>query len=215
MFNKKNCNGCGKKINTSYDFCPFCGNNVIGKKEDMGMLGRGDEINNFEKTTEDLFSGFGGGILNKMLKSTMKMLEKELEKELQEQKKHPQSNMQLFINGKRVDIPQISNSQHIPKEKKQISSKHFSEANQKKFISMKKQEPKTEIKRIGDLIIYEIKLPKVKSIKDISIIKLENSVEIKAISKNNSYVKTIPISISLTNYTFNNEKLILEFESSN
>ncbi len=215
MFNKKSCGKCGKKISQSYDFCPFCGNNIIGKQEDLGMLGNNDEVNQFENLTQNIFGGFGGGMLNKMLGNAMKMLEKEMQKEINAQKKQPQSNMQLFINGKKIDLPQMQNQKPVQKEKPQISSTHFSETNQKKFVSLEQKEPKTELKRIGDTIIYEIKIPNVRSLKDISIFKLENSVEIKSISKTNSYFKSIPINLPLTNYEFKEEKLILEFESKN
>ena len=211
MFNRKSCGKCGRKIKDSYDFCPFCGNNVIGKKEDLGMLGDRDEINDFENLTNNLFSGFGGGMLNKMLGNAMKILEKEIQKEMKMQKKQPQSNMQLFVNGKRIDIPNMQQTKSV--QKKQISSTHFSETNQKKFSSLEKKEPKTELKRIGDIILYEINLPKVKSLNDISIVKLENSVEIKAISKTNAYFKSIPINLPLTNHELGEGKLILEFES--
>ena len=43
-----------------------------------------------------------------------------------------------------------------------------------------------------------------------SIIKLESSIEIKAVSKENAYSKLIPINLPITNFNFSNEKLILE-----
>lgn len=213
MFNKKSCNKCGKKINQSYDFCPFCGNNIIGKQNDLGMLGDNDEINNFENITQNLFGGFGGGMLNKMLGNAMKMLEKEMQKEMKMQKNNPPSNMQLFINGKKVNIPQMQNIEQVQKKKQQIKSTHFSEENQKKFISLTQKEPQTNIKRLGDSVIYEMIIPKIKSLNDVSIVKLENSIEIKVISKEDAYFKSIPINLPLINYELNEEKLILEFES--
>ena len=54
-------------------------------------------------------------------------------------------------------------------------------------------------------------MPGIKSIKDISIIKLENSIELKAISKNKAYFKLIPINLPITNYGILKERLILEF----
>src|SRR3989344_3748821 len=48
------------------------------------------------------------------------------------------------------------------------------------------------IRRFADRVVYEIALPGVKSIKDISITKLENSIEIKAVSKDKAYFKLIP-----------------------
>lgn len=183
------------------------------------MLGNSDEINEFENLTQNIFSGFGGGILNKMLGNAMKMLEKEMQKEMKMQKKYPDSHMQLFINGKRIDVPQlqnqVQNKKQIQKKEQKIKSIHFNETNQKKFTELGQKEPATNLKRLGDTILYEITLPQVKSLKDISIIKLENSIEIKAISKDTSYFKSISINLPLINYEFSEEKLILEFESKN
>ena len=212
MFNKKVCSNCKKKIKDSYDFCPFCGNQTGKKQKDLGILGQNDLEENFENFSQNIFGGFGSGILNKMLNSTMKMLEKEMQKEINQNQFKPKSNMQLFINGKKIDLSEM-HPQKIPvkKEKKKIKSLHFSQSNQEKFASLSQKEPKTSMKRLDDKIIYEINLPKVDSIKNISIINLENSIEIKAISKNTAYFKSIPINLELTNYEFSKEKLVLEF----
>lgn len=213
MFNKKNCSNCGKKCKDKYEFCPYCGYSINkNQKKDFGMLGENDEIEEFNEI-DSIMNGFGGGILNKMLKNTMKMLEKEMQKEMKTQRIQPKSNMQLFINGKKIDIPN-SPTQKLKKEKKQnIKSIHFSESNQEKFASLPQEEPKTQVKRLSDKILYELNVPKVKSLKDISIVRLENSIEIKAITKNKAYFKSIPISLILISYELNDDKLILEFES--
>ncbi len=212
MFNKKECSNCRKKVNQNYEFCPFCGNTIYGKQKDFGMLGKNDSPENLQDFTQNLFQGFGGGILNKMLGNAMKMLEKEMQHEMKMQKKHPQSNLQLFVNGKRINIPNQNQEKPIEEKKQKINSIHFSSENQEKFASLKQKEPNTTLKRLGDVILYDILIPQVESLKDISIVKLENSVEIKAISEDTSYFKSIPINLELTGYEFDNEKLILEFE---
>lgn len=214
MFKKIECSNCGKKIKNSYGFCPFCGNQTKKKQEDFGMLGQNDTQENLENFSQNIFGGFGGGILNKMLSQTMKMLEKEMQKEMKNQQKMPKTNMQLFINGKKVDLQNMQ-QQKMPekKEKNKIKSLHFSQSNQEKFASLSQKEPKTNIRRLDDKVIYEINLPKIDSIKNISIVKLENSIEVKAISKNAAYFKSIPINLDLTDYMLENEKLILEFEN--
>jgi hypothetical protein len=212
MFNKKECSACGKKIKNDYEFCPFCGHKTNSKTKDFGMLGKEDSPETIENFAQNIFGGFGGGILNKMINSTMKMLEKEMQKEMREQQKNPRTNMQLFINGKKIDLPNMNEAQKPMQNKKQkINSVHFTSANQEKFASLKQKEPTTSIKRLGDTILYEISLPNVKSIKDISIVKLESSVEIKAISKSIAYFKTIPINLDLAGYQFSEGKLIIEF----
>jgi hypothetical protein len=59
-------------------------------------------------------------------------------------------------------------------------------------------------------IIYEVDLPGVKNEKDIIITKLENSIEIKAFTKDTAYLKLIPISLPIKNYFLEKNKLILE-----
>ena len=46
MFKKK-CSNCNKKIEKSYDFCPYCGKNFKSKydDEDFGFLGKNDFMN--------------------------------------------------------------------------------------------------------------------------------------------------------------------------
>ncbi len=56
-------------------------------------------------------------------------------------------------------------------------------------------------------------MPGVKSIKDISIRSLENSIEIKAIAKEKAYYKIIRIGIPIIRYNFDKEKLTLELEA--
>jgi HSP20 family molecular chaperone IbpA len=211
MFNKKECLACGKKVKNDYEFCPFCGNKIKSKKKDWGMLGKNDSSEELEDFAQNIFGGFGSGILNKMLNNTMKMLEKEMQKEMHANQNKPKTNMQLFINGKKIELPNMESQ--MPREEKmqRVKSTHFSSTNQEKFASLSQKEPNTNIKRLDEAVIYEINLPEVNSIKNISIVKLENSVEVKAISKNTAYFKSIQINLDLLGYEFENEKLVLEF----
>ena len=79
-----------------------------------------------------------------------------------------------------------------------------------KFAKLPKAEPHTKVRRLTDRIVYEIDLPGIKSIKDIILRKLENSIEIKAYAKDKAYFKLIPISLPIRRYKVENEKLILE-----
>ena len=80
----------------------------------------------------------------------------------------------------------------------------------KKISELPKKEPKTSLKRFGDKIIYEIEMPEVKSLNDVLINNLENSIEIKAIGESAVYSKTIPINMPITNQELSQGKLILE-----
>ena len=220
MFGKKECKKCGERIAGKYLFCPHCGSLLNKKKvkEDFGMLGEDDFTNEFENFQSSIFGGAGEKVLGKMLKSTMKMLEKEMKKEFKrknhEHVKNPRTSFQLFINGERIDNFQTNpHIQQKIKKKKEISSNNLPQNHLKKFSKLPKNEPKTNVRRFSDKVIYEINIPGVKSIKDISIIKLEDNIEIKAITKDKAYNKLIPINFPITNYNFSKGKLILELDS--
>lgn len=221
MFNKKECKKCREKIAKKYLFCPHCGNLLNKKKakEDFGMLGKDDFVNEFESTSGSVFGGASENVLGKMLESAMKMLEKEMKKEVkrknQEELKNPKTNFQLFINGEKIDNFGTNHPvQHkTKKQNKEISSNNLPMNSLKKFSKLPKNEPKTNVRRFSDKIIYEINIPGVKSIKDVSIIKFEDNIEIKAITKDKAYNKLIPINFPITNYNFSRGKLILELDS--
>jgi len=215
MFGKKECNSCKKRINSSHKFCPFCGSpgNKKLKKEDYGMLGENDYANEFEQFSNSLFGGAGGKMMGKMFESAVKMLEKEMKKEMRKTTKQsvPKTNFQIFINGEKVNLKEQNRPQKVIEEK-DIVYKELPRGNLKKFSSLPKKEPKTSVRRMSDKVVYEVLIPGVKSLKDISIINLENNIEIKAIAKDKAYEKLIPLNFPIANYEFTKGKLVLELE---
>ena len=95
----------------------------------------------------------------------------------------------------------------------QIQLPQFTKTNLQKFSTLPQAEPTTNVRRLSDRIIYEISLPQVKTIADISINKINNSIEIKAITKNQAWFKIMQINLPILNYNFEKEKLILELEA--
>jgi hypothetical protein len=73
-------------------------------------------------------------------------------------------------------------------------------------------EPETEIRRSGNKVLVDIRLPGVKSRGDIDISELESSVEIKAVAGNRGYFKIIrkPEFSRITRKSFENGVLKLE-----
>lgn len=231
MFSKKTCKRCGRKTKKSDSFCPTCGTslNKTQRKEDFGMLGEDDSFDEIESISNSLFGGMGGmgvigeGFMNKMIANTMKMLEKEMQKERQVGAKSqnqnnngfPRTKVKLMINGKEINLnngmEEAENSQSKEKPR-EIRFRKFSEDQVKKFSKLPRKEPKTDLKRIADKISYEIEIPGVESFEDISILPLENSIEIKAIAKEKSYAKSIPLNLPIVNYGFSKGLLVLEFQ---
>lgn len=211
MFEKKECKNCGEKIRSKHKFCPNCGNlsSKKFKKNDLGMLGENDSVNEFENFSNSIFGGIGGKMIGKMLENAMKMLENEMQKEIKRKNFQPKIDYKMFIDGKRINLD-YGNPRRIKKQKKEIPSSDLPQGNWKKFSELPKKEPSTNVRRFSDKVIYEIYMPGVKSEKDLSIIKLENNIEIKGASKNKVYQKLIPMNFPITNYNLSNGKLVLE-----
>ncbi len=205
MLNKKSCKKCKEKLSGKFNFCPNCGTPLY-RKEEWGMLGKND----FDDSKE-VFEGMGGGMLGRMLNSTLKMLEKEMKKEGGRIQPQPNSNFKLMINGKEVKL----NNQQSPKPKKEPKKKtlrFFDEEKLSKFSSLPREEAKTNLKRLGNKILYEIYMPGLKSIEDVQIVALESSIEIKAISDKKAYYKFIPFNMEIVSQNIEKGKLILEFQ---
>ncbi len=226
MFSKKTCQRCGRKTSKSNSFCPSCGFPLgkKGKKEEFGMLGENDSFNEIDPFSNSLFGGMGlgGSFMNKMISNTMRMLEKEMEREMKMSKQSsannsfPKTKIRLMINGKEVDLNNgLQNPENTKKEKQKtmpLKFKKFSDEQIKKFSKLHKKEPKTELRRIADKIIYEIEMPGVNSIEDISITNLESSIELKAIADEKAYSKSIPLNLPIIGYEFSKGLLVLEFK---
>lgn len=212
MFKKKICKNCNKKISDKFSFCPNCGRSINENKENYGMLGRNDNLNDpFEELSKNMFGGISGKMFNKMLGGAMKMLEKEMQKSMKPE--NMKTNFELYINGKKIPAENIKITKKpisVKPEKKQTHQNIFSEENLKKFSSLPKKEPSANVRRLSDKVVYEIEVPGVKSIQDILINKLENSIEIKAIAKNTAYKKILQVDLPLKRYKLDKEKLVLE-----
>lgn len=210
MFNKKECKNCKGKINENYNFCPYCGNPVKSNKEEWGMLGKND----FFREMDNIKLPFG---FNSIFNSIMKNLDKEFVQK---------NNNPIEKTGISIDISNTGDG--VPKIKiktfgnekadkkiqkiKEAPSKNLSPENIKKFLKLPRKEPKTEVRRFSDKVVYEIELPGVKTVEDISITKLESGLEIRAVAKDKAYFKTISVNLPLINYALEEGKLILELK---
>ncbi len=201
MFNKKKCPNCKSNIKSSSNFCQDCGYPLNNKKKgDWGILGRND-LSNEPLKKSSFFDNLGQNLIDKMMKSAFNMVEKEMKREM----KNPEGEMQVFINGKKVN----------PVGNKKIVQTFpvISKKNLKNISGLPKVEPVTEVKRMSDKIVYRLKIPGVSSIENLSIIRVENGFEIKAVSKGEVYFKSLPINLDMINYKLFKGNLVLEFYS--
>jgi HSP20 family molecular chaperone IbpA len=216
MFNKKKCPNCKSKIEEKFDFCPYCGASLSSGNMEDGLLGKND----FTPIRNELKMPMGlNAIINSMMKSMSKEFE-QLDSTLPKEGK-PKGvkkdgisiSISTFGDGPpKIKINNSGNNQKV-EAKKIIEKKKedtFTKERIKKFASFEKEEPKTNVRRLANKVIYEIEMPGVKEIDDISILKLENSIEIKAVGEKKAYKKIIPINLPIINYDLSEGRLILE-----
>lgn len=211
MFKKKVCPRCGKGLKDKFDFCPHCGSALEKKKENFGMLGKDDFFsNNFNEFRLPL--GF-----NTIFKSLMKNLEKQLKEADKKPNKVEATKRNIIINIAGIPVanqlPAEIENPIMKKETRNVSLDNFSSEKLKKFSTLPKEEPKTNIRRLSNKVIYEINLPGVKSAKDISILNLEKGIELKAVSDKKAYLKSIPITLPILAYKLSKGKLVLELDA--
>jgi hypothetical protein len=206
MFKKKKCKNCNKNIKDDYDFCPSCGYPIKDSLKEWGMLGKEDL--EMENPLDELFTGISGKMINKMIGTALKVIEKEMQKEDVQQ---PHTNIRLSINGKEINL----NNKAKKKENLKVEPHELSKSAVKKISTLPKEEPKTSIRRFSNKIVYEIKMPEVESMEDISIMPLENSIEVKALGKSRVYFKLIPVKLPITSYNLSDGKLTIEFDAEN
>ena len=220
MFRKKKCKNCGEKINDSYNYCPYCRVSLKDMfEEDWGLLGKEDSFEN-----EEIRMPLG---LNSLFNSLVKSLNNQMKEIDQETRKISKPKMTKKSGGISISIstsgnkpPEIrvnsfGNIPELRKKEQEIKKKSISlpASDSRKFAGLQKKEPETNIRRLSNKVIYEIKLPGVKTIKYLSIIQLENSIEIKALSEKKVFYKIIPINLPINDYDLSKGILTLELDS--
>ena len=240
MFGSKKCSHCNRKIKKDFEFCPYC-SSPIDNKKDYGMLGKSDDLRELDEKLGRSFSssGIGSSIFEKMIASTMKMIEKEMQKSMMDNKMPKQmpnkinqnpnlkTNFELFINGKKVNLPgniagiQIEevngipnmNSQNQPQKKLKAKMPKVSEEILEKSAKLPRKEAKSKVSRNSEKVIYELETPGLESVHNVLINQLENSLEVKAYTDKAVYFKNLKVKLQLLQYSLREGKLFLEFKA--
>lgn len=227
------CPNCGYNLRKKQDQKDY---GMLGKND---YLGQEQGLNEMQNIFGGMFGGFSGKMMNSMLNNAMKMLEKEMQKSMKEQKNFQnqpisKTNFELYINGKKISPDKIkftkkpaqgfqdkkqlikqemnkTGKNNYPKNSINTSLKFTNEAREN-FQKLPKKQPETNVRRFSNKVVYEIEIPGVESIKDISVNQMENSIEIKAVSKKDAYEKIIPIGLPISRYGFSKGKLVLELK---
>lgn len=227
MFKRKVCKNCGEKINSKYEFCPYCGEISDNyEDDDLGMLGKDDYTPSQNEMRMPAGFNMIFNTLMKNLEKQFKELDKETNKKSDDNKnkvKKQGFSINISAFGDKppsINIKSYGNGGNENRKKQEEIKKTFSGFSSDKIEKLRqfqKEEPKTNIKRLSDRVIYEIEMPGIDSTQNVSIVNLESSIEVKGISesKEKVYSKTIPVNMPISNYKFSKGKLILEFSEGN
>lgn len=220
MFFKKRCPKCDRKIIRDFEFCPSCGANLGRDKreKDFGFLGQDDSISlPFETKTP--FQGLFESLL-KQIDNQFQSLDEEFGKDLEKQKKNPFARgISINISSGSNQAPRIQvqgfgpgfNNIKVQEAKEMPALKNgISNEIARKASKLPRKEAETKVRRLSNRVIYELHIPGVSSLENVFINKLENSIEIKAFSKDKVFVKLLPVKLPIMKYNIEDEKLILE-----
>jgi hypothetical protein len=224
FFGKKKsmkCNNCNSEVEKKFNFCPYCSHPLVDKQQEIkefGMLGKNDSIPTQEANENDSPSQFG--LTDKLINSIMNSMMKSLDKQFKNTNNMGPEDMasmegahiEQLPNGIKIRIGMPQTAQ--PKQRqKQAPKKQITDAQLEKMSKLPRAEAKTQIRRLSDKVIYELATPGIESPEDIFISKLELGYEIKAIGKKKVYINSIPISLPLKGFSFDDKKLSVEFKT--
>ena len=231
MFKKKIKCKCGKKVSSEFSYCPYCGAPLKEVKKWENQHEK--ELKAIEKSFDEVFK------MPFFIKFPFKRLIRDIDKQFRELDREigmrnmdidkipnvqgisikiessegqPVIKVKQFHPGEVQLKPKEGKPKSKPKEEIKLPIKKLTKAQQAKLAKLPKEEPETKVRRLTDKIIYEIMLPGIKSMKDIIINKLQNSIEIKAFTKDKAYFKLIPVALPIKNYYLEKDKLIIELK---
>ncbi|MBS3087682.1 hypothetical protein J4226_03740 [Candidatus Pacearchaeota archaeon] len=198
MFAKK-CRGCAEKVDKKFNYCPHCGASMkAGSEEDFGMLGMDDS----GRVEEELRLPFG---VEKIMGSLVKQLEKQLENMEVDGKTGMPKNFKIQI-ARGPMRPQV-----VPNgSEKRRASIVVSREEAERRSSLEKVNAESRVKRLGDVIIYEIEAPGIQKSEDVVVTELETGVEIRAYARDKCYIKTIPMKVEILGMRIDREKVSVE-----
>lgn len=175
MFWEKKCKNCESKVDSKWLFCPNCGINLKEVKEK-------DIFQEVDREFKQIDKMLGVKVPKFILKPPLKT-----------------KGVSITITSDNVSPPKI-NVQTYGEHKHH----HHEHKHEEKPVRVPKttEEPETKIQKTQNKQVITLNLPDVKSLEDIEIRQMHQSIEIKAFAGDKAYFKLIPVP---SDATVNNE----------
>ena len=214
MFKKNKCRSCKEKVSKKFSYCPWCGVPLKSRRtrqEDYGMLGNSDQME-LQQAVNELKLPFG---FNGLVNSLMKQIEREMAN-IENMEGQKPKGFKIQISTGMPGVQKV-NSPPVEKTKKVNSIEEFNEKisdkEQERRKKLKEVPAKSTIRRLPEGLIYEIETPGVTAKKDITLTKLEQSLELKAYTKDKCYVKKLPAKVDILGMAIKDGKIFLRLSS--
>jgi predicted RNA-binding Zn-ribbon protein involved in translation (DUF1610 family) len=213
FFNKKTikCESCKSKISQEYSYCPYCGEGMIDSEKiskEFGMLGKNDAIDEdfIKKTMAERNLTLTDKMISAMVSGIMNSINNQM-------KDSSKAGVQNTPRGIKIQIGFPGEIQAPQKkvQKHDFSINKISDTQLERLKSLPKTEAKTNVKRLGDKLVYELSTPGLSDIKDVFVSKLEKGYEIRAISEKKVYVNSLPVNMNIKSFSLEKDKLTVEF----
>ena len=205
MFSKKEkCARCEGKLKEEFSFCPYCGDdrrNPHKNASDYGLLGKNESLEG-----APLIGGGNMGFADNLFQSLFNGLMKSLETQMRSSGNSGiQPDIRVMPNGIVVNLT------HGVQQKKRARGKAITEEQIKRMSELPRAEGKTDVRRLSDKVVYEVKTPGVNSIEDIFVSKVESGYEVKIIGEKKVYVNTFSLDLPLKGYGLMKDSVMFEF----
>jgi hypothetical protein len=216
---KKKCPECGKLVESDWNFCPACGVELTEEEEEyeeerFAPFSMFEDIEKEFERIDKMFSFKpfkfpklqphvrGGGISIVVQTGTGMKPRVEVKTSGEYKKIEPEIKRKLGIK------PPVEEVGEEVEEEERIEKK--------RRVPKITEEAETKVETVGNKQIFSIKLPDVKSEKDIEIKKLEQSIEVKAFAGDKAYFTLIPMhgNASIVGKEFKDGILKIEIERS-
>ena len=182
-----NCSNCSKKFEKGWNYCPHCG------EEKRGFF-------------RNPFKGFS----NKLFMKSFDKMFKQVFDSFNEDNFSMGDSKNFVIKMSNLEgTPDIKVYDNNSKMKVPVSKPVVRKTGR---VLKNVEEPEASVSGVGNSVFVELKIPSVKSINDVEITKLGESIEVRAFGKDKSYFKVIsvPDASKILKKEFRDGKLFVE-----
>lgn len=171
--------------------------------EEFGLLGK----NAFSGTPLAGGGNAGFGISDKIINSLFTHLMKSLESNM---RASSPAEIRTLPNGIQVRI-----ETPVQKQAPKVKVRKLTDEQLKRMSGAPRIEAKSDIRRLSDRVVYDLKAPGIGSLDDVFVSKVESGYEVKAIGKNKVYINSLQVDLPLKGYTLHEKGITFEFGAQN